>query len=120
MKLFSSQLGTSHEELRAARIADEANRRALAERLGFGVESARPDRLDRITLMPDQVTEAQLEQLFGFEATTNDDPLRTMGAAAEILNWRLAATRDRWTLEDAQARDGADGSTTNYRPGPGR
>jgi hypothetical protein len=104
------QIGTSHEELRAARIADDATRRALAERLGFWVESARPDRLDRITLPPDQVTEAQLEQLFGFEATTNDDPLRTMSAAAEILNWRLAATRDRWTLEDAQARDGADGS----------
>jgi hypothetical protein len=103
------QLGTSYEELRAARIADDANRRALAERLGFGVESARPDRLDRITLTPDQVAEAQLEKLFGFESTTNDDPLRTMDTAAEILNWRLAAIGDRWTLEDAQTRDGTDG-----------
>jgi hypothetical protein len=102
------QLGTSHEELRAARIADEATRRALAERLGVGVESARPDRLDRITLMPDQVTEVQLEQLFGFEATTQDDPLHLVNAAAEVLTWRLAATRDRWAVEDAQERDGAD------------
>jgi hypothetical protein len=102
------QLGTSHEELRAARIADDATRRALAERLGFGPESARPDRLDQITLMPDAVSEAQLKQLFGFEGTTQD-PLHPVNAAVEVLNWRLAATRDRWTIEDAQARDGADG-----------
>ena len=60
--------------------------------------------------MPDAVTEAQLEQLFGFEGTTQDDPLHPVNAAAEVLNWRLVATRDRWTMEDAQARDGADGS----------
>src|SRR5215204_2645718 len=100
------QLGASHEELRAARIADEATRRALAERLGFGPESARPDRLDQITLMPDQVTEAQLEHLFGFDGTMQDDPLHPVNAPAEVLNWRLAATRNRWLLEDAQARDG--------------
>lgn len=103
------QLGTSHEELRAARIADNATRRALAEKLGFGVESARPDRLDRITLMPDRVTDAQLEKLFGFEATTSDDPLGPEVAAAQVLNWRLAAARERWLLEDTQARDGAEG-----------
>lgn len=103
------QLGTSQEELRAARIADDATRRALAERLGIGIENARPDRLDRITLIPDQITEAQLEQLFGLETTTNDDSLRAVVVAAEVLNWRLASTRERWTLEDSQARDGADG-----------
>jgi hypothetical protein len=103
------QLGTSQEELQAARITDDATRRALAERLGIGVENARPDRLDRITLIPDQVTEAQLEQLFGLETTTNDDPLLAVGVAAEVLNWRLASTRERWALEDSQARDGADG-----------
>ena len=103
------QLGTSHEELRAARIADDASRRALAERLGIGAESARPDRLDQITLMPDAVTEAQLRQLFGFEGTTQDDPLHPVNVAADVLNWRLAATQDRWPIEDAQARDGADG-----------
>ncbi len=102
------QFGTSQEELRAARIADEATRRALAERLGLGVESARPDRLDQITLMPDQVTETKLKQLFGLEIT-NDDPLLPMNAGAEVLNWRLGATRDRWVLEDAQLRNGVGG-----------
>jgi Tc toxin complex TcA C-terminal TcB-binding domain/ABC toxin N-terminal region len=100
---------TSHEELRAARVADDATRRALAERLGFGLEGARPDRLDRITLIPDQVTAAQLEQLFGFERTTHPDPLRPVQLVGEVLTWRRAALSDGWAAEDAQERDGAAG-----------
>jgi len=103
------ELGASIEELRAARIANAATRRALAERLGIGTLGARPDRLDQITLEPNQVTEAQLEQLFGFAGVSSNDPLRPELPAGQVLNWRLSATQDRWLLEDTLARDGANG-----------
>lgn len=98
-------LGTSAEELRIARVADAPLRRALAERLGFGLEGTRPDRLDRITQVPEDVTVAQLEQLFGFARTTNADPLGATSLSAAVLNWRIAEVRDRWASEDDQRRD---------------
>jgi hypothetical protein len=103
------EFGASIEELRAARIANDATRSALAERLGIGSIGARPDRLDQITLESNQVTEAQLEQLFGFAGVNSNDPLRPELPAGQVLNWRLSATQDRWLLEDRLARDGADG-----------
>jgi len=103
------ELGASIEELRAARIANAATRSALAERLGIGTLSARPDRLDQLTLDSNQVTEAQLEQLFGFAGVSSNDPLRPELPAAQVLNWRLSATQDRWLLEDTLARDGVNG-----------
>jgi Tc toxin complex TcA C-terminal TcB-binding domain len=106
MKLLL-QAGTSHEELRTARLADDNTRQDLAERLGLSLESTRPDRLDRITFMPDDVTEGQLERLFGFERTTQADPLEPHNSTAQVLNWRLAAMRNRWLLEDAETSDGA-------------
>jgi hypothetical protein len=103
------ELGTSIEELRAARIANAATRRALAERLGIGTLGASLGRLDQITLESNQVTEAQLEQIFGFAGVNSNDPLRPELPAGQVLNWRLSATQDRWLLEDIQARDGAKG-----------
>ncbi|HYJ87893.1 MAG TPA: neuraminidase-like domain-containing protein, partial [Pyrinomonadaceae bacterium] len=91
------------------RIEDLKVRVALAERLGLGSKDAGLNRLARITLAPDQINAEQLEQVFGFEATTHDDPLRSSLANSEILTWRLAVTRQQWVLEDSQARDAADG-----------
>jgi hypothetical protein len=103
------EFGASIEELRAARIADAATRKALAERLGIGTLGARPDRLDQITLESNQVTETQLEQLFGFAGVTSNDPLRPDLPAGQVLNLRLSAAQDQWLFEDTLARDGANG-----------
>ena len=65
-------LGTSHEEIRLARVADDATRAALASRLGIDLTQFRPDRLDQLLLQPAQVTEAALESLFGLEETTRE------------------------------------------------
>jgi hypothetical protein len=103
------EFGASIEELRAARIANAAIRKALAERLGIGTLGARPDRLDQITLESNQVTETQLEQLFGFAGVSSNDPLRPDLPAGQVLNWRLSAAQDQWLFEDTLARDGAGG-----------
>jgi hypothetical protein len=100
------ELGTSHEELRLARVADAKTRLALAARLGIEV----PDRLDQITFLPDEITDAQLEQLFGYRSTAPDDPLQPPGAGATLLTWQLDALRNAWKRDDVQTRDTIDGS----------
>lgn len=79
------ELGTSHEELRLARVADAATRRALAARIGIEIEPPRPDRLDRITFLPDDITDAELETLFGYRSTTTADPLQPPRASPTFL-----------------------------------
>jgi hypothetical protein len=69
-----AEVGTSLEELRAARGADEATRDALAERLGIVLrpDPTRPDTLERLLIPPDELSEARLEELFGLVDTTRD------------------------------------------------
>lgn len=66
---FLLALGTSYAELRRARHAPAEQRVALANRLGVELSGQRPDRLDEITLSPDEVTGAQLADVFGYLAT---------------------------------------------------
>jgi hypothetical protein len=42
------QLGTSYDEIRLARVADDATRAALASRLGIEASPVRPDNLDQL------------------------------------------------------------------------
>ena len=52
-------LGTSYDEIRLARVADDATRAVLASRLGIEASPVRPDNLDQLfSLRPNQVTEA--------------------------------------------------------------
>jgi hypothetical protein len=90
-------LGTSCDEIRRAR-GDEATRVRLAARLGVD----RPDRLDQLVLLPGQVTEAKLEQLFGLQDTTRDPLVR--GPKPLLLTWQLDRLRAQWQAQDNAAR----------------
>ena len=102
------ELGASSEELRLARTADDPTRQALADRLGIELRGARPDRLDTITIPPDEITDDDLEQLFGYRSTDPTDPLATPQPATVSL-WRQDALRTAWSRADAAERDGAAG-----------
>ncbi|MFI7598295.1 neuraminidase-like domain-containing protein [Actinoplanes sp. NPDC049681] len=69
-----AQIGTSLEELRALRGADPADRQALADRLGIPLvpDPAEPESLDQLLLSPAEVSEAVLEELFGYADTTRN------------------------------------------------
>jgi hypothetical protein len=94
-------LGTSADEIRRAR-GDEPTRVRLAARLGFD----RPDRLDQLTLLPAQVREARLEELFGLQDTTRDPLLP--GPRALLLTWQLDRLRAQWQEQDSRARTFGD------------
>ncbi len=91
-----NNLGTSYEEIRLARAAagdeDEEARKELADRLGIVLTTPRPDQLDGLFLSLEQLTEADLERLFGL-VNTDRDPL-SEGAKlgdqqGQILRWNL-------------------------------
>ena len=109
-------LGTSGEELRLARGASRAERTALAARLGFDLEATRPDRLDRLTVSPDVVTDAQLENLFGFRSLLRTDPFVATTALPELLADRQATLRSHWQVEDALERDAVSGGLAVIDP----
>ena len=104
------ELGTSYEELRLARLADQSERQALAARLGLSLEASRPDRLDRITLTPETVTDALLEELFGYRTTAPSDPLQIPTVAPRVPEWQGAALTAAWLAEDSRTRDAASGA----------
>jgi hypothetical protein len=90
-------LGTSFDEIRRAR-GDETARARLADRLGVD----RPDRLDELVLLPEQVTEAKLEQLFGLQATARNPLVR--GPRPLLLTSQLDRLRAQWQAQDNAAR----------------
>ncbi len=81
-----ARLGTSYDEVRLARTADEGDRHALADRLGIDLSEPRPDpvttdgdELDQLFLDPGvaagaqhALTESTLERLCGLADTTRD------------------------------------------------
>ncbi len=91
--------GTSYAELRLARGADPAARRALGDRLGIRLSATAPDELDQLLIDSPAVTEAALETLFGLPSTTASDPLRVPGVPL-LLGWRLSAQSLAWAGQD--------------------
>ena len=97
-------LGTSYEEIRLARGADQKTRRALADRLGIALASPRPnDELDQLLLTPERLakpaSEKDLESLFGI-VDTRRDPL-TDGPQPLLLKWKKQYLRAQWAVQDA-------------------
>lgn len=96
-----NNLGTSYEELRLARHQPGQKgdaRKALASRLGIDLDAAQPDQLDQLLLMPDKITEATLEKLFGLADTTRD-PMSAR-PVPDLLSWRLEHLRTLWKEQD--------------------
>jgi hypothetical protein len=90
-----TQLGISYDEVRLARSADDAARRALADRLAIslGVRTgAAGDRLDQLVCDPASVSEGRLEELFGL-VNTHRDPLTSVAVSGDsqkqTRHWRL-------------------------------
>ncbi|MEO1349513.1 MAG: neuraminidase-like domain-containing protein, partial [Cyanobacteria bacterium J06635_15] len=97
------QFGVSLEELRLARVADQATREALANRLGFALDGSRPDPLDQLLLSPDQLTEAFLEAQLGLLATTHNLGELAIAPDPQLLLWQLEHIQSLWQQQDANA-----------------
>ena len=94
------QLGTSYDEMRLVRVADNATRAALASRLG--IEAS--DNLDQLFFLSNQVTEADLEDRFGLVQTTRD-PLTTDAIpVAKLRRWRQEHLWVLWQQQDDAAQ----------------
>ncbi|HEU0054297.1 MAG TPA: LamG-like jellyroll fold domain-containing protein, partial [Longimicrobium sp.] len=83
-----ARLGTTYEEIRLARRAPAAVRDGLALRLGIAAGD-----LDRLYHAPGEVTEAWLEEVFGFLSTTRPDPLLPPSARPWLATAREARQR---------------------------
>ena len=81
------QIGASFDEIRSARAGTADERAALAERLGIAVE-----KLEKLPVNLDQLTEATLEMLFG-SAETGRDPLsegaKSGDPQGQVPRWNL-------------------------------
>jgi hypothetical protein len=97
--------GTSFQELRAARLAKDGKRAALAARLGVDLGTSRPDPLDALFLDPDAsppaLTEPALETLFGLKDTAGD-PLAA-APAGRLHDLRVDHLHRAWADEDLPA-----------------
>jgi Tc toxin complex TcA C-terminal TcB-binding domain len=102
------QLGTSYDEIRLARMADDSARTALASRLGIAVTEFRPDRLDELLLQPAGLTEAALQSLFGLEATTVRPLADSLLPEPSLLIWQKENLRSTWLQQDDAARSDLD------------
>ena len=95
--LFS--FGTSYEEIRLVRGADENARKALAARLGIAIQS---NELDELRLTPEDLaqesSESYLESVFGL-VDTRRAPLED-GPEPKLLQWQKQYQRIRWAKED--------------------
>lgn len=95
-----NKIGTSYEEIRLARNATAAKRKALADRLGIASKHLSALFFDPAAKQPqpEAITEEALEKIFGLVDTTRD-PL----AAAEtpaLQAWRLEHLRTLWRRQD--------------------
>ena len=99
------ELGTNYMEIRLSRVmtADDAD--ALASRIGVPT-SALPSLLLDPDATPAQLTEANLENLFGLIDTTQ--PPLHIPLVSQLQRWRLATLRKIWQKEDWPADDYSD------------
>jgi hypothetical protein len=93
------QLGTSYDEIRAARALSTDKRQALADRLGIDLVSpSGSDLLNGLLFDPNAITEPALEKLFGLVDTTRN-PL-TPAATPDFQTWRLQHLHTLWWNQD--------------------
>src|SRR5262245_17151897 len=102
------QLGTSYDEIRLARVADQSARVALANRLGIAVTQFRPDRLDQLLLQPANLTEVALRNLFGLEETTVKPVADSLLPESSLLIWQKENLRSAWQQQDDAASSDLD------------
>jgi hypothetical protein len=108
-----NKIGTSYEEIRAARTLNKEARQALADRVGVDRVTFGIDPLDALFLdptavapQPRAITETMLEKLFGLVDTTRN-PL-TDGPTPDLQTWRLQHLRSLWRAQDHPDEVSAD------------
>jgi Tc toxin complex TcA C-terminal TcB-binding domain len=92
-----TKIGTNYAELRLSRTGEPSLRQSLTDRLGIELSHLNALFLDP-NAVPDTLTEAALEQLFGL-VDTNRDPF-TPAATAELQTWRLEYLPTLWKAQD--------------------
>ena len=92
-----TKVGTNYAELRLSRTSEPSLRQSLADRLGIDLSRLNALFLDP-NAVPDTLTEAALEQLFGL-VDTSRDPF-TPAATAALQTWRLEYLRTLWKSQD--------------------
>ncbi len=92
-----TKIGTNYAELRLSRTSEPSLRQSLADRLGIDLSRLNALFLDP-NAVPDTLTEAALEQLFGL-VDTNRDPF-TPATPAALQTWRLEYLRTLWKSQD--------------------
>ncbi|MFF5077983.1 Ig-like domain-containing protein [Actinoplanes sp. NPDC000266] len=102
------QLGVSFDEVRLARVADDATRAALAARLGIALSQFRPDRLDDLLLQPSALNEAALKTRFGLEETTVRPLMESLLPEPSLLIWQKEFLRGTWQQQDDAAQSDFD------------
>ncbi len=94
--ILLDKLGTSFQELRAART-DTANvQQRLADRIGVSLTRLFDLFID--VKDPSQLTESKLETLFGYRDTTRDPISPT--PKSQFIDWRTEFLEDKWALQD--------------------
>lgn len=116
-----TQIGTSYDEIRSARMASTATRQSLANRLGFSLSGTRPDSLDALFFDPSAppgqplaITEALIEILFGYVDTTRD-PLAA-GPTPQYQTWQIQFLKATWAQVDQQSPINANGYPVTIDP----
>lgn len=92
-----TKIGTNYAELRLSRTSEPSLRQSLTDRLGIDLSHLNALFLDP-NAVPDTLTEAALEQLFGL-VDTNRDPF-TPATPAALQTWRLEYLRTLWKSQD--------------------
>ena len=92
-----TKIGTNYAELRLSRTSEPSLRQSLTDRLGIDLSRLNALFLDP-NAVPDTLTEAALEQLFGLVDTNRNPFLPT--TTAELQTWRLEYLRTLWKAQD--------------------
>jgi len=102
-------IGTSLDEVRAARTAKHDDRRIIAERIGLRLPAQHPagstDQLDELfdPMTSAGRSETRLEQLFGLRSTLTSSLYGDVLPDASMVTWRRHRLREDWTAQDHPA-----------------
>ena len=94
------QVGTTHDELRLIRGADDPRKRSLTKRLGIGDNTGR---VDALLLRPSlNLNESSLQHLFALPATGTAGGVTTSSSDGEFFAWQNSQQQTDWAVADSQ------------------
>ncbi|MCB1985019.1 MAG: peptidoglycan-binding protein [Burkholderiales bacterium] len=117
-----TELGTSFEEVRLVRNANDKTRKAFASKLGIDLDSKRPDQLDQLLLNIDsqikseseKLTANHLEILFGLVSTDIDENPRNPLSDGPTIGDDKAPQIKRWNMKGVEWNRNTDADGLIY------